>query len=107
MGHKYSKLVKRTLICLVYFSLSGLIYSQNKKSALDNKDVPKNKGPVHIIGVGDIMLGTNFPGKEEHLPANDGKDLLTPAKEVLERADLTFGNLESSLSDDAPLEKKC
>ena len=107
MEYKYTELVRSIAICFVFFSLSVSIYSQNKKSPVVTNEVAGNKASVHITGVGDIMLGTNFPGKEEHLPAQDGKDLLASAKEVLESADLTFGNLEASLSDDAPLEKKC
>jgi len=48
---------------------------------------------VKIIGVGDIMLGTNYPSNAL-LPPNDGKDILTPVKDVISRGDVSFGNLE-------------
>lgn len=61
---------------------------------------------VTIIGVGDIMLGTNFP-KEQYLPANRGKDLLAGVSEILSGADLTFGNHEGVILNDGGDQKKC
>lgn len=61
---------------------------------------------VKIIGVGDIMLGTNYPSTS-YLPKNDGKDLLTEVTPILENADITFGNLEGViLSGDGEM-KRC
>ena len=45
-----------------------------------------------IIGVGDMMLGTNYPSAN-YLPANGGKDLLKDVQSILQNADVTFGNL--------------
>lgn len=61
---------------------------------------------VSIIGVGDIMLGTNFPS-ESYLPPNDGKDLLDPVKAILLDATVTFGNLEGVLLTGKGEVKKC
>lgn len=61
---------------------------------------------VKIIGVGDMMLGTNYPSRS-YLPANGGKDLLTDVKEILSGADLTFGNLEGTILDKGGTAKKC
>lgn len=61
---------------------------------------------VTVIGVGDIMMGTNFPD-ESYLPPNDGADLLTDVKTVLEDATLTFGNLEGVLLDGEGTVKRC
>ncbi len=64
------------------------------------------KDTISIIGVGDIMLGTNYPS-EQYLPPDDGKFLLTPVKDILQNADITFGNLEGVLlTGDGPV-KKC
>lgn len=61
-------------------------------------------GPVRIVGVGDIMMGTNFPEAETlnpdlvpeaDLAAMIGPDLLG----LLQSADVTFGNMEGSLFD--------
>jgi len=59
-----------------------------------------------IIGVGDIMLGTNYPDAG-YLPPNDGRDLLAPVDSILRAADLTFGNLEGVLLDGQGHPKQC
>ncbi len=46
-----------------------------------------------IIAVGDIMLGTNYPNAS-YLPPNDGKDVMAAVGSILEKGDLTVGNLE-------------
>lgn len=56
---------------------------------------------VSIIGVGDIMLGTNYPSKQ-YLPPNDGKNLLAEVNPILRSADVTFGNLEGTILDQGP-----
>jgi len=61
---------------------------------------------VSIIGVGDIMLGTNYPSKS-YLPANGGYDLLSDVNSILRDADLTFGNLEGTLLDEGGTVKRC
>lgn len=61
---------------------------------------------IIIIGVGDIMLGTNFPS-DSYLPPNDGKDMLTPVKNILQDATVTFGNLEGVLLTGKGDVKKC
>lgn len=59
-----------------------------------------------IIGVGDMMLGTNYPSKS-YLPANGGKDLLSDVAPILRNADLTFGNLEGTILDEGGTVKRC
>lgn len=51
------------------------------------------KDTIRIIGVGDIMLGTNFPNTG-YLPPNDANDLLFHIKPIIQQADIAFGNLE-------------
>jgi hypothetical protein len=48
-----------------------------------------------VIAVGDIMMGTTYPDYD--LPPNNGEDAFTQVRSVLERADLTVGNLEGTL----------
>lgn len=61
---------------------------------------PLAKGrTLRLRAVGDIMLGTDFPGDGKHLPPSDGADMLTAVKAALLDADLTFGNLEGPLCD--------
>ncbi len=72
------------------------------------KKVPDHisKSFVSIIGVGDIMMGTNYPD-ESYLPPHDGRHLLVPLHEVLQDATLTFGNLEGVLLDGEGTVKRC
>ncbi|UXP31873.1 CapA family protein [Reichenbachiella agarivorans] len=64
------------------------------------------KDTVSIIGVGDIMMGTNFPDKG-YLPPNQGKDLWTEVFDTLKQADVTFGNLEGVILDEGGTQKTC
>ena len=75
-----------------------------KKVSLVNNN--SKKDTISVIGVGDIMLGTNYPSRA-YLPPNDGKDILTPVKPFLETADLTFGNLEGVLLTGKGTVKRC
>ena len=84
----------RKLISTLLFSLifSLYVYPQKAKS-------------ISITGIGDIMLGTNFPSKK-YLP-KDCKSLLTNVSSIISNSDITFGNLEGCLSDNAKLKKRC
>jgi poly-gamma-glutamate capsule biosynthesis protein CapA/YwtB (metallophosphatase superfamily) len=82
----------------------------SKKGQIDWAVIPtqrakKNK-TITIIGVGDIMLGTNFPN-ESYLPPNDGKGLLSEAIDPIRRADIAFGNCEGTFLNDGGNVKKC
>lgn len=59
-----------------------------------------------VIGVGDMMLGTNYPSTS-YLPPNGGKDLLAEVQDYLKNADVTFGNLEGTLFDTGGTPKTC
>lgn len=77
-------------------------------------------GPIHIdtivqiarkdtltfIGVGDIMMGTNYPN-EDRLPPNNAKALMANVKHVLQDADITMGNLEGVLLNEGGTPKGC
>jgi poly-gamma-glutamate capsule biosynthesis protein CapA/YwtB (metallophosphatase superfamily) len=67
--------------------------------------LPFTKDTVTIIGVGDIMMGTNYP--EDRLPPEDGAFLMRAVAPVLRNADVTFGNLEGTLLDEGGTPKKC
>lgn len=60
---------------------------------------------VTIIGVGDIMMGTNYP--EDRLPVDNGAFLLRDVEVILKNADVTFGNLEGTLLDSGGTPKVC
>lgn len=67
--------------------------------------LPKND-TITIIGVGDIMMGSNYPSASS-LPPNGGKDVLTGVADYLADADLTFGNVEGVLLDKGGTSKTC
>jgi len=70
-------------------------------------DVKPNK-LISIIGVGDMMLGTNYPASPNYLPPNkDCKPLLKDVKSILLDADLTFGNCEGVFSNDIRYARSC
>ncbi|MCP4113335.1 MAG: CapA family protein [Desulfobacteraceae bacterium] len=61
---------------------------------------------ISIIGVGDIMPGTNYPSTA-YLPRNDGSNLFDSARNILKDADVTFGNLEGALLNKGKSAKTC
>lgn len=64
------------------------------------------KDSITFIGVGDIMMGTNYPDKNL-LPINDGIDLLKDVNSILQDADITFGNLEGVFLNSGGTPKYC
>lgn len=64
-----------------------------------------NHDTLTVIGVGDIMMGTNYP--EDRLPPEDGAFLMREVEPVLRDADVTFGNLEGTLLNEGGTPKKC
>lgn len=67
---------------------------------------PLKKEVISIIGVGDIMIGTNFPNTS-YLPADSGKYMLAGVKDILIEADLTFGNQEGVILSEGGTQKNC
>ncbi|MFY0598446.1 MAG: CapA family protein [Cyclobacteriaceae bacterium] len=61
---------------------------------------------ISIAAVGDIMMGTNYPSSS-YLPSNNGKFLWSDSRDLLNGADLTFGNLEGTVLDGKGNPKKC
>lgn len=66
----------------------------------------QKKDTVTVIGVGDIMMGSNYPNGGV-LPPNHGRDLMAEVNSLLSNADLTMGNLEGVLLDDGGTAKTC
>jgi poly-gamma-glutamate capsule biosynthesis protein CapA/YwtB (metallophosphatase superfamily) len=58
-----------------------------------------------FIGVGDIMLGTNYPS-DSYLPPKDAR-LLKDVEDILKSADVTFGNLECTILNEGGRVKRC
>lgn len=67
---------------------------------------PLDPDTLTIIGVGDIMLGTNYPSAE-FLPPLNGSTLLQPVSDILTDADITFGNYEGVIIDEGGIPKEC
>lgn len=59
---------------------------------------PSSPDSVCIAAVGDIMLGTSYPGKNT-LPPDGAKNSFKNVLKELRGADVTFGNLEGTLLD--------
>jgi poly-gamma-glutamate capsule biosynthesis protein CapA/YwtB (metallophosphatase superfamily) len=60
---------------------------------------------VTLVAVGDIMMGSNYPAAS-YLPPVD-QFLLLPLHSYLQKADITFGNLEGTLLNEGGDVKKC
>jgi hypothetical protein len=66
----------------------------------------QKKDTVTLIGVGDIMMGSNYPDNSG-LPPNDGQSLLKEVEDILKNADVTMGNLEGVLLNEGGTPKTC
>jgi poly-gamma-glutamate capsule biosynthesis protein CapA/YwtB (metallophosphatase superfamily) len=66
----------------------------------------QKKDTITVIGVGDIMMGSNYP-KAEALPPHDGLDLMKEVDSILRSADITMGNLEGVLLNEGGTAKTC
>ena len=85
----------------------SLIHSEPKEDTIVTKEEKTAKpSTVSIIGVGDIMTGTNYPSAR-YLPPNGGRDLLKPTHSILQSADITFGNLEGTVLNSGGSAKRC
>jgi len=87
-------------------TITEYVVEDSLKIEEDSIIVVESPKTVSIIGVGDMMIGTHFPSTK-HLPPNDGKDIFTPVKDILQDADLTFGNLEGVILSGKGTVKKC
>jgi len=66
----------------------------------------QKKDTITIIGVGDIMMGSNYP-TAAGLPPNNGLDLMKDVESLLGSSDITMGNLEGVLLDQGGTPKTC
>ncbi|SMO61851.1 capsule synthesis protein PGA_cap [Saccharicrinis carchari] len=67
----------------------------------------QNDTLISFVGVGDMMLGTDFPKKEYLPPNNNPRPYISEAIPFLQQADVTFGNMEACLLDEGPVVKQC
>ena len=95
-------------LSLTVFNVSGQISTDTAVSVLI-PDSTVSKQPksdtLTIIGVGDVMPGSNFPNAS-YLP-DRSSSLFDPVKDILRNADLTFGNLEGCILNEGGEIKQC
>ena len=101
----------------IVFSLLISLFSCGKKEAektektvVDDKKTEKTEPVkkeriISITGVGDIMLGSNYPSNSL-LPPNNS-NILKDVESELKNSDITFGNLEGTLFDSGGTPKTC
>ncbi len=82
---------------LFTLSVLLLLYQQLQAQAKDT---------ITIIGVGDMMMGSNYPDRAG-LPPEDGRLLMKEVEPILKNADLTIGNLEGVLLNQGGIPKTC
>lgn len=95
-----------SLFFITLLGFQPISTAQVDSTATDSLTEIKAVKLVSVIGVGDMMLGTNYPSTA-YLPPNGGKDLLTDVVGILRDADLTFGNLEGTILDQGGTVKQC
>ena len=116
---KNFKFIILVIMMLSFFSCDNIYYGkkepesdingkkENTDTAVTNSaetEIPENK-KITVIGVGDIMLGSNYPSKNL-LPKND-YNILSDTEKILQDADITLGNLEGTLFDEGGTPKSC
>lgn len=120
-------MLKRNVLRLYFFKLFPVIFvmtavfvpacnqpaekknftsSLNSDSIYSEKNKNKKDSLISLIGVGDIMLGSNYPHSSS-LPPDDGRFLLDSVKNFLNKADIVFGNLEGTFLDKGGDPKIC
>ena len=106
--------MRKLLIIVFVFGFYSSIQAQKyTKEALDsmlsivqNTQLKLAKPKlIKIMAVGDIMMGTDFPNKS-YLPPN-GKGPFDDVNDILLQADILFGNLEGTLTDEGKNAKNC
>ncbi len=73
---------------ILYLIITALLNLSTREVSYDKK--------IKILGVGDMMIGTNYPS-ESYLPKNDGKEIFKDVSKVISEADIAFGNLEGTI----------
>lgn len=81
---------------------------EQKRTSVPKPELAKEmatpqKDTLHIVAVGDIMIGSAFPSKA-YLPKDDGIRSFDKVKEYL-KGDVVFGNLEGCFLDQGDSEK--
>ena len=106
---KTPSLLIQTLCVLLFSALTAQAQQDSLNVVVDStamtEAAPMTADTVTMIGVGDIMMGTNYP--ENKLPPDGGAFLLRGVESILADADMTFGNLEGTLLNTGGTPKTC
>ena len=113
MHLRLSRLFIALSVLLICIDSTGQILQQDTLLSIDTSktaiaiDTLKSvSDTITVIGVGDIMMGSNYPDNSE-LPPDDGAQLMLQVQPILQNADVTFGNLEGVLLDAGGTAKTC
>ena len=116
---KNFKFIILVIMMLSFFSCDNTYYGkkesesdvngkkENTDTAVTNSaenEISENK-KITVIGVGDIMLGSNYPSK--NLLQKNDYNILSDTEKILQDADITIGNLEGTLFDEGGIPKSC
>ncbi len=94
--------MKKTLLAsliIILISISGLRARGDIIVAMTDT--------ISVIGVGDIMLGTDYPSTIYLPPGGDCTPLMKDVHGILHDADITFGNLEGTFAGSFGKPKPC
>lgn len=102
----------RILILFFTLSLFSVLFAETAEApTLIIKDSISTKtttdSSLSFIGVGDIMMGLNYPDESPKLPPEDGALIFSDVKAILQDATITMGNLEGVLLDLGGTPKRC
>jgi len=89
----------------IFFFLFCILLFDHSQVGADSSSVSFDT--LTVIGVGDIMMGTDYPSAMYLPPHNDCKPLLHDVNTILKGADITFGNLEGTFAGEMGTPKKC
>lgn len=85
--------MKRVILVCIFFSICSLSIAQKKDT-------------ITVVGVGDMMMGSNYPNGGV-LPPDNGSTLMKEVIPALSSADITMGNLEGVLLNEGGTPKTC
>ncbi len=104
---------KLFLVALIFGFSSSIQAQKFSKEVIDSmytivqhtKQKLSKPSTIKLMAVGDIMMGTNFPD-DSYLPPH-GKGPFDDVNHILTQADILFGNLEGTLTDEGENAKRC
>lgn len=88
-------------------STKDSVLTKDSVSIKDSTLSTSNDSTLTFVGVGDIMMGLNYPDESPVLPPEDGALIFSDVKSILQDATLTIGNLEGVLLDLGGTPKRC